>query len=60
MIATIGYGYLPHLAKIRERVELTAIANRGLEKGRAVAEAHGIAHVVGPWTNCSPSTSMPW
>ena len=47
MIATIGYGYLPHLAKIRERVEVTAIANRGLEKGRAVAEAHGIAHVVG-------------
>ena len=47
MIATIGYGYLPHLAKIRDRVELTAIANRGIEKGRAVAEAHGIARVVG-------------
>ena len=46
MIATIGYGYLPHLGKIRDRVEVTAIANRGIEKGRAVAKAHGIAHVV--------------
>jgi len=47
MIATISYGYLPHLGKIRDRVEVTAIANRGIERGRAVAEAHGIAHVVG-------------
>jgi predicted dehydrogenase len=46
MIATIGYGYLPHLAKIRDRVEVTAIADRGIEKGRAVASAHGIAAVV--------------
>jgi predicted dehydrogenase len=46
MIATIDYGYLPHLGKIRDRVEVTAIANRGIEKGRAVAQAHGIAHVV--------------
>jgi predicted dehydrogenase len=46
MIATIGYGYLPHLGKIRDRVELTAIANRGIGKGHAVAEAHGIANVV--------------
>jgi predicted dehydrogenase len=47
MIATIGYGYLPHLGKIRDRVEVVAIANRGIDKGRAVAKAHGIAHVVG-------------
>lgn len=47
MIATIGYGYLPHLARIRDRVHVVAIANRGLEKGRAAANAHGIAHVVG-------------
>ncbi|MBI2775733.1 MAG: Gfo/Idh/MocA family oxidoreductase [Chloroflexi bacterium] len=46
MIATIGYGYLPHLGRIRDRVDMVAIANRGLEKGRAVANAHGIAHVV--------------
>lgn len=46
MIATIGYGYLPHLGRIRDRVEVTVIANRGIEKGRAVAQAHGIAHVV--------------
>jgi predicted dehydrogenase len=46
MIASIGYGYLPHLGKIRDRIHVVAIANRGLEKGRAVAEAHGIAQVV--------------
>ena len=47
MIATIGYGYLAHLGKVRDRVEVTVIANRGIEKGRAVAQAHGIADVVG-------------
>ncbi len=47
MIATIGYGYLPHLDKIRDRVEVTAIANRGIGKARAVAEAHGIGRAVG-------------
>ena len=47
MIATIGYGYLPHLGKISDRVEITAVANRGIEKGRAVARDHGIAHVMG-------------
>jgi predicted dehydrogenase len=46
MIATVGYGYLPHLGKIRDRVELTVIANRGIEKARAVAEAHQIGHAV--------------
>lgn len=46
MISTIGYGYLPYLGKIRDRVEVTAIANRGLEKGRAVADAHGIPTAV--------------
>lgn len=47
MIATIGYGYLPHLSKIRDRVEVIAIANRGIEKARAVAEAHEIPRAVG-------------
>jgi predicted dehydrogenase len=47
MIATVGYGYLPHLGKIRDRVEVVAIANRGIEKARAVAEAHGIGRAVG-------------
>jgi len=47
MIATIGYGYLPHLGKIRDRVEVIAIASRGIEKARSVADAHGIAHAVG-------------
>jgi len=47
MIATISYGYLPHLDKIRDRVELTAIADRTIEKARGVADAHGIADVVG-------------
>ena len=46
MIATIGYGYLPHLAKIRDRVELTAIAARRLDQARAVAETHGIGRAV--------------
>jgi len=46
MISTIGYGYLPHLGKIRERVEVTGIASRGLEKARAVAQAHDIPHAV--------------
>ena len=47
MIATISYGYLPHLGKIRDRVEVTAIASRGIEKARAVADAFDIADVVG-------------
>jgi predicted dehydrogenase len=47
MIATISYGYLPHLGKIRDRVVVTAIAGRDLEKTRGVAERHGIADVVG-------------
>jgi predicted dehydrogenase len=46
MISTIGYGYLPHLGKIRDRVEVTGIANRGLEKARAVAQAYDIPHAV--------------
>jgi predicted dehydrogenase len=47
MIATIGYGYLPHLGKIRDRIELTAIASRRLDQARAVAEAHEIGLAVG-------------
>lgn len=46
MIATVGYGYLPHLGKIRDRVELTAIADRRLDQARAVAEAHEIGRAV--------------
>jgi predicted dehydrogenase len=46
MIATIGYGYLPHLGKIRDRIELTAIASRRLDQARAVAEAHEIGRAV--------------
>jgi predicted dehydrogenase len=46
MISTIGYGYLPHLWKIRDRVELTAIADRRLDQARAVAEAHEIGRAV--------------
>ena len=46
MIATIGYGYLPHLGKIRDRVEVTAIADRRLDQARAVADAHEIGRAV--------------
>jgi predicted dehydrogenase len=46
MIATVGYGYLPHLGKIRDRVELTAIADRRLDQARAVAETHEIGRAV--------------
>jgi len=46
MISTVGYGYLPHLGKIRDRVVIAAIANRGLEKARAVAAAHQIDQAV--------------
>jgi predicted dehydrogenase len=47
MIATVGYGYLPGLGKIRNRIELTAIADRHLDKARAVADAHEVGHAVG-------------
>jgi predicted dehydrogenase len=46
MIATIGYGYLPHLGKIRDRVRVTAIANRGIAKAKAVADTYQIDHAV--------------
>ena len=46
MIATIGYGYLPHLAKVRDRIQLVAIANRGIAKARDVAAAYQIDHAV--------------
>jgi len=45
MIATVGYGYLPHLGKIRDRVEVTAIADPNVELARSVATAHGIGSV---------------
>jgi len=46
MIATIGYGYLPNLHKIRDRVEVVAIANRDLTRARAVADQYEIGTAV--------------
>lgn len=46
MIATIWYGYLPNLHKIRDRVEVVAIADLDLAKARQVAAAHDIANAV--------------
>jgi predicted dehydrogenase len=47
MIATIGYGYLPHLHKIRDRVRLVGIADRRLALAQEVAATHAIEHAVG-------------
>jgi predicted dehydrogenase len=46
MISTIDYGYLPHLHKVRDRVELVGIASRTLARARSVADAHGIGMAV--------------
>jgi predicted dehydrogenase len=46
MISTIGYGYLPHLHKIRDRVALTAIADLDLARARSVAFQHEIGTAV--------------
>ena len=46
MIATVGYGYLPHLHKIRDRVSLVAIASRTLAGARSVADQYGIGTAV--------------
>lgn len=46
MISTIGYGYLPHMHKIRDRVTLVAIANRGMARARSVAEQYEIGTAV--------------
>lgn len=46
MIATIGYGYLPHLHKVRDRVTLVGIASRRLRQAQDVAEAYGIEQAV--------------
>ena len=46
MISTVGYGYLPHLHKIRDRVALVAIAGRTLARARSVAEQHEIGTAV--------------
>lgn len=45
MIATVDYGYLPGLAKIRERVSVVAVAGRTEDRARVVAEAYGIPGV---------------
>jgi predicted dehydrogenase len=46
MIATVGYGYLPYLHKIRDRVVVAGIANRGVARARSVAELYGIEAAV--------------
>jgi len=46
MIATVSYGYLPGLAKIRDRVVVTAIAGRHLDLAESVAAANGIEKAV--------------
>jgi predicted dehydrogenase len=46
MISTVGYGYLPHLHKIRDRVSLVAIASRTLAGARSVADQYGIGTAV--------------
>lgn len=42
MVATVDYGYLPGLAKIRDRVQVVAITGRTEERARSVAEEYGI------------------
>ena len=46
MISTIGYGYLPQLHKIRDRVALIAIASRTLAGARSVADQYEIGTAV--------------
>jgi predicted dehydrogenase len=46
MIATISYGYLPHLGKIGDRIEVVAIANRGIDKAKRVADRYSIPAAV--------------
>jgi predicted dehydrogenase len=46
MISTVGYGYLPHLHKIRDRVELVAIASRTLAGAQSVADQYRIGSAV--------------
>jgi len=46
MIATIGYGYLPHLHRVRDRVRAVAIADRGLDRARSVAVEYDIPRAV--------------
>jgi predicted dehydrogenase len=46
MISTIGYGYLPHLHKIRDRVALAGIADMDLARARSVADQHEIGTAV--------------
>lgn len=46
MIATVGYGYLPGIAKIRDRVDLVGIADLDVDKARSVAAAHQFSTAV--------------
>ncbi len=46
MIATVWYGYLPQLHKVRDRVALVGIASRRLAQAHEVAAAYGIEHAV--------------
>lgn len=45
MISTVGWGYLPNLGPLRERVEVRAIASRSRQRAEAVAREHDIPHV---------------
>jgi predicted dehydrogenase len=47
MIATVWYGYLPELHRVRDRITLAGIADLDLEKARSVAGAYGIETAVG-------------
>jgi predicted dehydrogenase len=47
MIAVAPHGFLPGLAKIRNRVEVAAICNRSIDRARAVAGRFGIAQIYG-------------
>ena len=46
MIATVWYGYLPQLHKVRDRITLAGIASRRLEQAQAVADTYGIERAV--------------
>jgi predicted dehydrogenase len=45
MIATVGYGYLPYLAKVAAKLAVVAIADPNVALATAVARAHDIAAV---------------
>ena len=46
MISTVGYGYLPHLHQIRDRVVVAGIADRDLARAQSVADRYEIEAAV--------------